>query len=64
MLLMVEAVLLRRKCSMQDWGNLYTELATRQLKVKVSDRTLVKTEQVSMPQHQRFPAQEKPRDAT
>ncbi|KAL9231219.1 hypothetical protein vseg_006474 [Gypsophila vaccaria] len=42
-LLLVEAILLHTGWSIQKWNELYTDLPSRQLKVKVVDRTAVTT---------------------
>ena len=40
--LFVEAILTTQEMSVQDWNALYTDLPSRQTKVKVADRTLLK----------------------
>ncbi|KAL4034561.1 hypothetical protein IC575_003213 [Cucumis melo] len=42
-LLLVEAILQHKNWSIQTWSELYQDLPSRQLKVKVVDRTLVET---------------------
>lgn len=42
-MLLVEAVLASRQWTLTDWNNMYTDLPSKQSKVKVSDRTLMKT---------------------
>ncbi|CAN0910041.1 Phosphoacetylglucosamine mutase [Linum grandiflorum] len=42
-LLLVEAILLHMGWSIRNWNELYQDLPSRQLKVKVADRTAVKT---------------------
>ncbi|KAI5062150.1 hypothetical protein GOP47_0022689 [Adiantum capillus-veneris] len=42
-LLLVEVALQYMGWSIQDWDSIYTDLPSRQLKVKVQDRTLIKT---------------------
>ncbi|XP_064601662.1 phosphoacetylglucosamine mutase-like [Liolophura sinensis] len=42
-LLLVEIVLCVRDWSLEDWDKAYTDLPNRQLKVKVKDRTVIKT---------------------
>lgn len=42
-LLLVEVVLQYMGWSVQEWNSIYTDLPSRQLKVKVQDRTLIKT---------------------
>mmetsp|Transcript_1580 Transcript_1580/g.2037 ORF Transcript_1580/g.2037 Transcript_1580/m.2037 type:complete len:576 (-) Transcript_1580:274-2001(-) len=41
--LAVEAILHIEKMSISDWSKIYTDLPSRQLKVKVKDRTAIKT---------------------
>ena len=41
--LLVELILATRNLSVADWNSLYTDLPSRQLKVSIKDRTLVKT---------------------
>ena len=41
---MVEAILARRKWSLLDWANIYHDLPQRQLKVRVKNRLIIKTE--------------------
>ncbi len=44
-MLMVEAILTYRQWSLADWlKNTYTDLPSRQLKVRVKDRSVCKTE--------------------
>lgn len=42
-LLVVELILAMRNLSIADWDKLYTDLPSRQLKVKIKDRTIIKT---------------------
>lgn len=42
-LLLVEAILIEEGMSLKAWDSLYTELPSRQLKVKVEDRSIFKT---------------------
>ena len=42
-LLFVEAILCEEEMSLSTWDSLYKELPSRQLKVKVSDRSIFKT---------------------
>lgn len=42
-ILLVEAALRRKGWSLEQWGSLYADLPSRQLKVKVADRTLITT---------------------
>ncbi|CAK0783544.1 hypothetical protein CVIRNUC_006743 [Coccomyxa viridis] len=42
-ILLVEAALRRRQWGLNDWAQLYTDLPSRQLKVKVKDRSVVTT---------------------
>eukprot|EP00043_Microstomoeca_roanoka_P015425 m.154637 g.154637 ORF g.154637 m.154637 type:complete len:537 (+) comp16258_c3_seq2:146-1756(+) len=42
-MLMVEAILLIRKMTLEDWASSYDDLPNRQLKVKIADRSVVKT---------------------
>nr|XP_039270850.1 phosphoacetylglucosamine mutase-like [Styela clava] len=42
-MLVVEAILCNRDWSIKEWSQIYTELPNRQLKVKVKDRSVVKT---------------------
>lgn len=42
-LLVVELVLASRNLSVHDWNRQYTDLPSRQLKVSIKDRTLIKT---------------------
>ena len=42
-MLVVEAILNARGWDLQEWYSCYTDLASRQLKVKVKDRTVLKT---------------------
>ncbi|EDO42108.1 predicted protein [Nematostella vectensis] len=53
-MLVVESILNAQDWELEDWFNCYTDLCNRQLKVKVKDRTVIKTsdteEQVIEPQ--------------
>lgn len=40
---MVEAALRRRSWGLQQWANLYTDLPSRQSKVLVADRSVIRT---------------------
>jgi phosphoacetylglucosamine mutase len=42
-ILMVEAALRRKKWSLEQWSRLYKDLPSRQLKVKVADRSVIST---------------------
>lgn len=42
-ILMVETVLQYRNWSLQQWNAMYTDLPSRQLKVKVADRSVIQT---------------------
>ena len=42
-LLVVELILAMRDLGVADWNKLYTDLPSRQLKVKIKDRTLIET---------------------
>lgn len=42
-LLAVELILAMRNLSIADWDKLYTDLPSRQLKVTIKDRTVIKT---------------------
>ena len=42
-LMVVELVLASRNLSVHDWNKQYTDLPSRQLKVSIKDRTLIKT---------------------
>jgi phosphoacetylglucosamine mutase len=42
-LLLVEAILLQKEMTLKDWGALYTDLPSYQSKVKVRDRSAIKT---------------------
>ena len=42
-ILLVEAALRRKKWSLEDWGKLYEDLPSRQMKVRVADRTVITT---------------------
>ncbi len=42
-LLIVEIILAMRNMNVQDWNQLYTDLPSRQLKVKIKDRNVIKT---------------------
>ncbi len=42
-LLVVELILAMRDLSVADWNKLYTDLPSRQLKVKIKDRTVIET---------------------
>lgn len=42
-MLLCEAILIRQKWSLEDWANIYTDLPSRQLKVKVKDRSIFET---------------------
>jgi phosphoacetylglucosamine mutase len=43
-ILLVEACLLRRGWGLGEWGALYCDLPSRQLKLRVTDRNVVRTE--------------------
>ncbi|XP_078736428.1 phosphoacetylglucosamine mutase [Lampetra fluviatilis] len=43
-MLLIEAILALRGLSMPQWDSMYTDLPNRQLKVKVSDRRVIETE--------------------
>ncbi len=42
-MLVVELILATRNMSIKDWNQLYADLPSRQLKVTIKDRTLIKT---------------------
>lgn len=42
-LLVVELILAMRHMSIADWNQMYTDLPSRQLKVRIKDRNLIKT---------------------
>ncbi|KAL4553161.1 hypothetical protein Ndes2526B_g03039 [Nannochloris sp. 'desiccata'] len=42
-ILMVEAALRRKKWSLEQWSQLYADLPSRQLKVRVADRSIIST---------------------
>ncbi|EGD78252.1 phosphoglucomutase 3 [Salpingoeca rosetta] len=42
-MLMVEAILLLQNMTVEDWAAMYDDLPNRQLKVKIADRSVVKT---------------------